>query len=180
MDKWEIKKNNQNSYMISKDELIFKCQVGLAGIVDCNKKIEGDKKTPAGEWNIKTIFYRPDRIDLAEIIFRSIMPFKKITKNCGWCDDQKSKKYNQYIKIKDKGLSFPFNYEKLWRDDHVYDIFIELDYNDHPVILNKGSAIFIHCSFTDYRPTNGCIAVHNENLIELVKNIKAETKIIIN
>ena len=180
MDIWEIKKNNQNSYVIKKDELILKCQIGFAGIADYNKKIEGDKKTPAGEWSFKRIFYRSDRIDLGQMIYRSVIPLQKITKNCGWCDDKKSKKYNQYIKIKEKDLTFPFSYEKLWRDDKVYDLFIELDYNNQPVILNKGSAIFIHCSFKDYRPTSGCIAIHQENLIDLVQNIKGETKIIIN
>lgn len=180
MDIWEIKVNNQNSYDIIYDKFIFKCQVGYAGIVNYNKKIEGDRKTPAGEWKLKRVFYRSDRIDLVKMIYRSVIPLKKISKNCGWCDDPKSKKYNQYIKIKEKGLSFPFSYEKLWRDDQVYDIFIELDYNSRPVILNKGSAIFIHCSFKDYRPTAGCIALGNENLIELIKNIKVETKIVIN
>ena len=57
----------------------------------------------------------------------------------GWCNDSKSKKYN-------KEIIFPFKYsaEKLYRKDKIYDMFIEIKYNSHPVKKNKGSAIFLH------------------------------------
>ena len=50
----------------------------------------------------------------------------------GWCNDIKSKKYNQQI-------YFPFKYsaEKLYRRNKAYDIFINIKYNHFPVIKGK-------------------------------------------
>lgn len=59
----------------------------------------------------------------------------------GWCDDPKSNKYNQLIKIPTK-----YHHEKLHRDDKLYDIILILDYNMNPIIKGKGSAIFLHLS----------------------------------
>ena len=58
------------------------------------------------------------------------------------------------------------------RDDEVYDIIVELDYNQSPTIRNKGSAIFIHCSFDDSRDTKGCIALKKNNLKHLINNLQ--------
>ena len=59
----------------------------------------------------------------------------------------------------------------------MYDIFIETDFNNEPTIPKKGSAIFIHCSFRDLRPTSGCVALSKQNLIHLVKSITDDTQI---
>ena len=40
----------------------FKCQIGQEGLEKAEKKTEGDKKTPIGEWYLKTVFYRSDKI----------------------------------------------------------------------------------------------------------------------
>ena len=57
----------------------------------------------------------------------------------GWCDDPKSKKYNQLIKLPSK-----FSYEKLYRKDNIYDLVLPIDFNTKKIIRGKGSAIFIH------------------------------------
>ncbi len=57
----------------------------------------------------------------------------------GWCNDPRSKKYNQLIKLPTK-----YTYEKLFRKDNLYDLILVLNYNINPIIKNKGSAIFIH------------------------------------
>ena len=56
----------------------------------------------------------------------------------GWCNDSKSKNYNQLV-----ALPFKFNHEKLYRRDNIYDLILVLNFNMNP-IKNKGSAIFIH------------------------------------
>ena len=93
----------------------------------------------------------------------------------GWCDDPKSKKYNQLIKLPTK-----FNHEKLYRKDNIYDLILVLNYNINPIIKNRGSAIFIHISKKNYKATAGCIALNKLNLIELLENINTKTKIKIN
>ncbi len=90
----------------------------------------------------------------------------------GWCNDSKSKKYNQLVKLPSKS-----NYEKLYKKENVYDIILVLDYNMSPVIKNKGSAIFIHISKKNYKKTEGCVAVKKRDLIEIIKKLQRNTKV---
>jgi L,D-peptidoglycan transpeptidase YkuD (ErfK/YbiS/YcfS/YnhG family) len=92
----------------------------------------------------------------------------------GWCDDPKSKKYNQLIKLPNE-----YNHEKLYRKDNVYDLILVLNYNTRPIIKNKGSAIFIHIAKKNYKKTAGCIALKKVHLIGLLKRINKKTTITI-
>ena len=38
--------------------------------------------------------------------------------------------------------------KNLWREDQAYDLVIETSHNTNPIIKGKGSAIFVHCSFS--------------------------------
>ena len=110
----------------------------------------------------------------AEIKKKNILKINRITQNCGWCDDIKSIYYNKHIKIN----NFPspnIHYEKLWREDNAYDIFIVTSHNVKPIIKNKGSAIFLHCSFSDNRTTSGCVTLKKRDLCFLIKNLKENT-----
>ena len=99
----------------------------------------------------------------------------RIHKNMGWCDDPRSTKYNQLIKLPNQ-----YKYEKFYRDDHLYDLILVLNYNMKPVIKNKGSAIFIHIAKKNYKPTAGCVALKKKDLIKLLGIIKRNTRIYIN
>ena len=90
----------------------------------------------------------------------------------GWCDDSKSKKYNQLIKY-----PFSFRSEKLYRKDNIYDIILILDFNMKPILKKRGSAIFLHVAKKDFSPTKGCIAISKINLKRLVGKINKRTKI---
>jgi L,D-peptidoglycan transpeptidase YkuD (ErfK/YbiS/YcfS/YnhG family) len=147
----------------------FRCSLGKGGV---KKKIkEGDNITPRGIFRITRVYYRADRIKKIKIPIQII----KIKKNMGWCDDSKSKYYNKQIKL-------PTNYthEKLYRNDNVYDLIAVLNYNSNPVKKNKGSAIFIHIARSSYKKTKGCIALNKVDLIQLISQIKKNTKIKIN
>ena len=103
----------------------------------------------------------------------------RITEHCGWCDDVNSKYYNKYINT--KYCSFNnISYERLWREDNAYDIIIEMSHNTNPIIKNKGSAIFVHCSFSDNRNTAGCIALRKKDLVFLLKILRDKTFVKIN
>ena len=91
----------------------------------------------------------------------------------GWCDDPNSKFYNKQIKLK-KNLKI--SYEKLYRKDNKYDLFILIKYNYKKIIKNKGSAIFLHLT-KDYLPTKGCIALKKKDFLILSKLIDKKTKI---
>ena len=159
---------NKSGYLKYK-KLKFKCSLGKAGIG--KKRKEGDNITPSGKYKIVTIYYRSDRIKKINSKFKLI----KIKKNMGWCDDPKSKKYNQLIKLPNK-----YGYEKLYRRDNIYDLTIALDYNMKLKIKNKGSAIFIHIANKNYKSTAGCIGLKRPHLIKLVEKIKKNTKVLIN
>ena len=159
---------NKSGYLKYKD-LKFKCALGKSGIG--NKKIEGDNITPKGHFKIIKIYYREDRVKKLSSKFKLI----KINEKMAWCDDPKSRKYNQLIKLPTK-----YSHEILYRRDNIYDLIFVLNYNMKPTIKNKGSAIFIHVAKKNYKKTAGCIALKKSDLIFLVKEINKNTKVIIN
>jgi len=143
-----------------------KCSIGKRGIKF--KKKEGDLITPKGEFKILNIFYRKDRIyKLKSRIKKTI-----ITKKMGWCDDPRSKNYNQLIK-------FPFKYraEKLYKKNNTYDIILVLNYNIKPIRKNKGSAIFIHIAKKKFQNTNGCVAIQKKYMKLITNLINYKTKV---
>ena len=170
--------NINNKYFLRVGSKVFKCQIGEGGLKNAVKKSEGDKTTPIGRWYLSKIYYRPDKILRPKLKKKNVLNINKITKNCGWCDDIRSNNYNQYVKI-NYFQSQNFKYEKLWREDDAYDMLIVTSHNVGPTIKNKGSAIFIHCSFTNNRNTAGCIALKNKNLVFLLKNLNYNTYITI-
>lgn len=143
-----------------------KCALGKRGIG--NKRREGDFITPKGNFKIKYILYRKDRIKRIQSKIKKII----IKKNMGWCDDPLSKDYNKLIKIPSE-----YNYEKLYKKDNVYDIILVLNYNMNPVVKNKGSAIFIHVTKANYKKTEGCVAIKKVHLLKIIKELKNNTKI---
>ena len=157
--------------LINKNYLTYnnykvKCALGKRGIG--NKRREGDFITPKGNFKIKYILYRKDRIKRIQSKIKKII----IKKNMGWCDDPLSKDYNKLIKIPSE-----YNYEKLYKKDNVYDIILVLNYNMNPVVKNKGSAIFIHVTKANYKKTEGCVAIKKVHLLKIIKELKNNTKI---
>jgi len=154
------------SKLLKFNNIKFRCALGKSGIGD--KEIEGDNVTPRGTYRIVKIYYRKDRIKKITSKFKLI----EITKIMGWCNDIRSKKYNQLIKLPTK-----YSHEKLYRKDNVYDLILVLNYNMNPTIKNKGSAIFIHVTRENYQSTQGCIALKKNNLIKLISKINKNIKI---
>ncbi len=150
------------------DDFKFKCVIGKKGFT--SKKIEGDKKTPKGTYNLGPVYFRKDRISNIKTKLKMI----KIKKTMGWCDDIHSNNYNKIIKVTNK-----INHEKLFRKNRNYDILIPIEYNTKRIIKNKGSAIFIHLT-KNYKKTLGCIAIKKKDMLILLRLINKNTKIKIN
>ena len=156
--------------LINKNYLIYnkykvRCAIGKRGIG--NKKKEGDLITPKGQFNIKFILYRKDRVKLKTKLKKVI-----IQKNMIWCDDPKSKKYNQIVR-----LPFKFRHEKLYKKDNTYDIVLVLNFNMNPTKKNKGSAIFIHVAKKNYKKTEGCVAIRKFEFLKIIREITVNTKV---
>ena len=144
----------------------LRCSIGKRGIT-ANKK-EGDEKTPRGIFDLKTIFYRRDRISKLKSSLKKTI----IKKNMGWCDDPNSSKYNQLIT-----KPFKFSHESLYKVNNTYDIILVLNYNMNPIKNKKGSAIFIHIAKKNYSKTEGCVAINKKTLLKIIKEIKINTKV---
>tara|TARA_B100001093_G_scaffold5843_1_gene5887 strand:- start:677 stop:1219 length:543 start_codon:yes stop_codon:yes gene_type:complete len=175
---WSVKKLNKK-YFLKVGNKAFRCQIGATGFKNATKKVEGDKSTPIGKWYIHSLYYRVDRVLIPKFKKKDVLKINQITKHCAWCDDRSSLYYNKYININNFS-SLNISYEMLWREDNVYDIVIITSYNTKPTIKNKGSAIFIHCSFSDERSTAGCIALKKKDLVFLLKNLRGKTFIKMN
>ena len=157
----------KNKYTLHVDNFYFNCSIGKKGLI--KKKIEGDKKTPIGKFDISHLYYRKDRIQKPITSLNCIA----IQKNMGWCDDLTNKKnYNKLININKKNIK----HEKLYRKDKKYDLLIPIKYNFKNTILGKGSCIFIHLT-KNYLPTAGCIALQQKDFLIMLKILKKNTKI---
>jgi L,D-peptidoglycan transpeptidase YkuD (ErfK/YbiS/YcfS/YnhG family) len=138
----------------------IKCAIGKHGAT--SDKWEGDGKTPLGNFSLRELFWRSDKLPELTHNFSSARP---ITAKMGWCDDANCAEYNQLVE-----LPFTASCEELWRNDGRYDIIIPLGYNDSPAISKHGSAIFFHIAekdigSDDYAPTQGCIAISLSDML---------------
>jgi L,D-peptidoglycan transpeptidase YkuD (ErfK/YbiS/YcfS/YnhG family) len=148
------------------DDFIFRCSVGKNGTT--KNKIESDKKTPLGTFNIGNLYFRSDKNKKPNTKLKCV----SIKKNMGWCDDVNYKKdYNKLITIKKK-----IKHEKLYRKDSKYDFLIPISYNRKKTIPGKGSAIFLHLT-NNYKGTLGCVTLKKNDFLILLKLIDKNTKI---
>ncbi|MBL4800789.1 MAG: L,D-transpeptidase family protein [Emcibacter sp.] len=148
----------------------FPCALGKNGITPA--KIEGDLKTPKGEFPLRTVFYRYDK--LSKPIYSQV-PMMALLKEDGWCDDPEDLAYNQSVM-----LPYHASAEHLWRDDDLYDVIIILGHNDDPVEKGRGSAIFLHVAKEmnggkTFEGTEGCIALKKQDLLEILPILSPET-----
>ena len=154
-----------NKNYLTYNKLKVKCALGKKGIG--YKRKEGDLITPIGQFKIKYILYRKDKVKISTKLKKKV-----IKKNMGWCDDPKSNQYNKLVR-----LPFAYKHEKLFRKENIYDIILILNYNMNPVKKNKGSAIFIHIAKNNFKKTEGCVAIKKTYLIKLIKEISPSTKV---
>lgn len=65
----------------------------------------------------------------------------------------------------------------MWREDALYDVVFDLDWNRGPIRRGRGSAIFLHAAHPGFAPTEGCIAVARDKLLRLARRIGPATRI---
>lgn len=155
---------SQNSLIAG--EKHYRCVLGRSGVL--KNKREGDGATPAGLFQMLRVFYRPDRV----APLKTDLPALKLTPNDGWCDDPSHADYNRHINV-------PHNasHEVLWRKDHIYDMIVVLEYNMSPIVPFRGSAIFLHCATPSYELTDGCVALKDTDLVEILKTCSNQTRV---
>ena len=126
MDEWTVTAT-ENGYVLSTNLHECVCLVGKAGLIAANGKREGDMATPVGNWPLRRVYFRPDWMSPPQ----TLLPLVPIHENLGWCDDPANPAYNQAVQ-----LPFADSHETMWRDDSLYDIVVELGYNDAPPVAD--------------------------------------------
>jgi L,D-peptidoglycan transpeptidase YkuD (ErfK/YbiS/YcfS/YnhG family) len=137
------------------------------GAIKANKR-EGDGATPRGRFRLRQVWWRPDR----GIKPRTLLPVRRITRQDAWCEDPADRRYNRPIRLLPGQPG-----DRLWRDDHLYDLIIELDHNTRPRIAGRGSAVFVHIARPGLAPTIGCVALEAARLRWLLAGSDRRTEI---
>ena len=130
---------------------------GRAGVR--GDKREGDGATPAGSFALLCCYYRPDRLPPP----LTGLPLHPLQPSDGWVDDPADPQYNRLV-----SLPYPARHEALWREDGLYDLIVPIAYNTDPPLPGRGSAIFLHVARRDFAPTEGCIAIARDALLDLL------------
>jgi len=140
----------------------FACAIGRTGGISAALKREGDGATPVGRWPVLGALLRPDRVRPP----RTALPWRWLRPDDGWSDTPADPCYNRPVRHPHRCSA-----ERLWRDDHAYDIVIVLGHNQSPVVPGAGSAIFWHVSQPDFRATEGCVAIARDALLSLLPKL---------
>lgn len=146
--------------------LVLPCALGRSGMVQ--RKREGDGGSPQGRFRLRGGVYRPDVFAVRP---RTALPLRRTRPSDGWCDASDDRRYNRPV-----SLPCPVSAERMWRDDGLYDLVIDLDYNRGPIRPRLGSAIFFHCARPGYTPTEGCVALKRTDLARLLRRLGPRTR----
>jgi L,D-peptidoglycan transpeptidase YkuD (ErfK/YbiS/YcfS/YnhG family) len=136
------------------------CALGPAGIV--RLKREGDRGTPAGRFTLLWGFYRPDRARPQA----AGVPLKPMRRDQSWCEDPESPRYNRPVR-----LPAAEGADRMWRDDHLYDLVFVLDQNFSRRSKGRGSAILFHLARAGLTPTAGCVAISPGDMRKLAPRL---------
>ena len=140
--------------------------LGRSGI-RANKR-EGDGATPRGRYRLVRLWWRADRSPRP----RTLLPLRRIERDLAWCEDTADRRYNRPFRrsANDRG-------DRLWRDDHLYDLVVEIDHNTRPRVAGRGSAVFLHVARPDCSPTAGCVALGRGPLQRLLSKLGPKSRI---
>jgi L,D-peptidoglycan transpeptidase YkuD (ErfK/YbiS/YcfS/YnhG family) len=147
---------------------IIPVALGRGGIM-ANKR-EGDGGTPRGTFRPVQVWWRADRSPRPQ----TFLPVRAIAPEDAWCEDPADRHYNRAVQIGlDRGG------DRLKRDDHLYDLIVEIDHNTAPRIAGRGSAVFLHLARENFSPTAGCVAMTRSAMLRLLRDLGPDTRIMI-
>ena len=137
------------------------------GGIKANKR-EGDGGTPRGRFFPVRVWWRADRMPRP----RTLLPLRRIGPADAWCENPSDRRYNKPF---ERSAHEPG--DRLWRDDGLYDLFIEINHNIRPRVAGRGSAVFIHVARPGFAPTAGCVALRLRDLQKLLSWMGPKTRI---
>jgi L,D-peptidoglycan transpeptidase YkuD (ErfK/YbiS/YcfS/YnhG family) len=131
-------------------------------------KREGDGATPRGRFALVRLWWRADRGARPQ----TPLPARRIDRALAWCENPADRRYNRPFRRSAREPG-----DRLWRDDHLYDLVIELSHNTRPRVAGRGSAVFIHVARPDRSATAGCVALDAKDLRRLLGRLGPQTRI---
>lgn len=146
----------------------WRVALGRSGIK--TDKREGDGATPRGHFRLLRLWWRADRGPRPA----TQLPVRRIRRDDAWSEEPHDRRYNRPIRLREGAPG-----DRLWREDALYDLIIEIDHNTRPRIAERGSAVFIHVARAGYGPTAGCVALKARDLRLLLARLSPRTKIVI-
>ncbi|MBQ2901525.1 MAG: SH3 domain-containing protein [Agathobacter sp.] len=143
-------------------------RIGWAGL---GKQKEGDGKTPIGIYRFMAAFGIKENPGL------SALPYLQVDESHHWVDDPTSKYYNQCVSTNDVEVDWSSS-EHLYKYVPDYHYALALNYNEDCVPY-VGCAIFLHCPTPTVGTTAGCIAIPEENMVQVMRLLRTDCIIII-
>jgi L,D-peptidoglycan transpeptidase YkuD (ErfK/YbiS/YcfS/YnhG family) len=135
---------------------------GRSGFVLSEEKREGDCRTPTGIYPLEFAFGYAPRIPTK-------MAYRQATDGDIWVDDIESPDYNKWVtRGNDRNAT---SCEQMRRQDDLYMYGIVVGYNRNPVVKGRGSAIFFHVWKGPTKPTAGCIAMSEYDLVAILSGL---------
>ncbi|HZS23427.1 MAG TPA: L,D-transpeptidase family protein [Gaiellaceae bacterium] len=146
----------------------WRAELGAGGL--SSHKREGDGATPTGTYRFGPTMYGVDSNPGVAFAYHRLV--------CGdwWDEDPSSSLYNRFVHVA-CGVtpSFRGGSEALWRIVPQYDWFAVIEYNAHPVVAGRGSAIFLHVSTG--HPTAGCVSLPRAQLLRVLRWLRPGAEI---
>jgi L,D-peptidoglycan transpeptidase YkuD (ErfK/YbiS/YcfS/YnhG family) len=132
-------------------------------------KREGDGATPAGTYRFGSTDYGIAANPGVHTAYHRLV--------CGdwWDEDASSPAYNTFQHVA-CGMQPPFGAgsEALWRISPQYRYLTVIEYNAHPVVRGRGSAIFLHVSAG--HPTAGCVSLPEAQLVRVLRWLRPSAR----
>jgi len=133
-------------------------------------KVESDAKTPAGVFRLGQAYgYNAPPPDWQ-------WPFRQVDETWRCVDDASSSHYNEILSLADVPASDWKSAELMRRKDHLYAWLINVEQNTPVVKPAGGSCIFLHVWRRPQSPTEGCVAMEEKNMLEIMGWLKPDAK----
>ena len=143
---------------------------GFIGKKGLGKTKEGDGMTPIGVFHFNKAFGIKKNPG-------TVFEYTKVTENDYWSGDL-NYKYNELVDIRDYPNLNKEDSEHLIDYKPHYNYGLNISYNEEGT-AGKGSAIFLHCFGPRNPYTGGCVALPENKMLFVMKNVKKDCVVVI-
>lgn len=146
---------------------------GYIGRLGMGKTKEGDARTPKG------VFHFTKAFGIADDPGCKGFEYLKVTDDLYWSgDSREGYHYNEMVSIRDYPDLDKENSEHIVDYNVHYQYCMNISYNEAGV-PGEGSAIFLHCLGPNKPFTGGCVAIPENQMAEVLRNVTKDCVIVI-